>query len=132
MKPLNAFARQPRPWILAEMAATLIVIGLLDFITSYQVRLLPFYGVPIFVVAWFFGRKPGLATAIISAVIWWCVNWFNGDPDLHSWVRTWEIARHAGFFLVVAWTGAALRAKNDIAAGGSCYWNIRGVWKMRS
>lgn len=110
------FAQQPRPWIIAEMAAAVAIIGVLDFVTGYQFRLLPFYAGPIFVIAWFFGRKFGIATALVSGWIWWCANWYNGDPDLHSWVQAWEIFRHVGFFLVVAWTGAALRTKSDIAA----------------
>jgi signal transduction histidine kinase len=110
------FAQQPRGWIVAEMAVALAVIGLLDFVTGYKFRLLPFYAGPIFVVAWFFGKRFGIATALVSGWIWWCANWYNGDPDLHSWVQAWEIFRHVGFFLVVAWTGAAMRAKSDIAA----------------
>ena len=117
MKIVDGFSRQPRSWILAEMMAVLLIIGVLDFITSYEFRLLPFYAGPIFAVAWFVGKKPGLIAAAVASVIWWSANWFNGDPDLHGWVQTWEIARHVGFFFVVAWTGAALRGKSDIAAG---------------
>jgi signal transduction histidine kinase len=110
------FGEQPRSWIIAEMAVAVVVIGSLDFITSYKFRLLPFYAGPIFVMAWFFGKGPGIATALVSGWIWWCANWYNGDPDLHSWVQAWEIFRHVGSFLVVAWVGAALRMKSDSAA----------------
>jgi signal transduction histidine kinase len=115
MKLTKAFTQQSRTWILTEVAATLLVIGFLDYVTSYELRLLPLYAGPIFVAAWFFGRGIGIGTALVSAVIWWCANWFNGDPDLHSWVRTWEIARHVSFFIVVGLVGAALRAKSDSA-----------------
>ena len=117
MKIVVRFSRQPRGWILAEMLGALILIGVLDFTTSYELRLLPLYAGPIFVVAWFFGMRLGLVMAAISSVIWWSANWFNGDPELHSWFRWWEITRHVGFFLVVGWTGAALRSKSEIAAG---------------
>lgn len=116
MNLAKAFAQQSRSWILAEIAAALVVIGALDFLTSYQLRLLPLYAGPIFVAGWFLGKTPGLATALVSSVIWWTANWFNGDPDLHSWFQAWEVARHIGFFLVVGWTGAALRNKSDTAA----------------
>jgi signal transduction histidine kinase len=112
----TAFARQPRAWIFAEMMVSMLVIGVLDFISSYQFRLLPLYVGPIFVVAWFFGKNSGIVTALFSSVIWWGANWFNGDPDLHNWVQAWEISRHVGFFLVVALIGSALRGKSDIAA----------------
>ncbi len=117
MKIIDGFSRQPRGWILGEVGAALIVIGVLDFITSYQLRLLPLYAGPIFVAGWFFGKRLGIAVAVVSAMIWWCANWFNGDPDLHSWVQGWEITRHVSFFVLVGWTGAALRAKSDFATG---------------
>jgi signal transduction histidine kinase len=116
MRLSTTFARQPRSWILIEMMAVLFVIGALDFLTGYEIRLLPFYGGPIFVVAWFCGKRSGILAAAVSGMIWWSANWFTGDPDLHSWIRLWETARHVGFFLIVSWTGSALRAKSDIAA----------------
>jgi len=112
----KSFAQQPRGWIVAEMVGLLLVIGLLDFVISYKIRLLPFYAGPIFVVAWFQGKRSGILIALISGVIWWCANRIGGDPDLRGWIGLWEMARHFGFFLVVAWLGFALRAKNDIAS----------------
>src|SRR6476469_10239536 len=108
MKRFKRFAQQPRGWILAEMVGALAIIGVLDFITSYQFRLLALYAVPIFVVGWFFGLRLGIWTALVSGVIWWSANWSNGDPDLHSWFQAWEIPRHVGFFLIVAWAAGAL------------------------
>ena len=110
------FARQPRPWLIAEAVASLLLIAALDSITSYRIRLLPFYAVPVFVLAWFCGKKWGITTGLFSALLWWCANRFTGDPDLHSWIGVWEASRHVGFFLIVALVGSALRSKNDIAA----------------
>ena len=116
MKLSKAFAKQPPRWIAIEMAALLLAIGELDLVTSYRFRLLPFYAGPIFVVAWFCKKKIGFATALASGVIWWCANWFGGDPDLRTWIAVWETGRHFGFFLIVAWAASALRTKSDIAA----------------
>ncbi len=112
----KTFARQPRDWIVAEMMASLIVIAMLDFISGYQLRLLPFYAVPIFALAWFCEKKWGITAALFSGLFWWCANWFIGDPDLHGSLAAWEVSRHVGFFLVVALVGSALRTKSDIAA----------------
>ena len=115
MNITKGFARQPRGWMLAEMAGALAIIGVLDFLTSYQFRLLPLYAGPIFVMGWFFGRRLGIVAALVSGAIWWSANWSNGDPDLHSWFQSWEIVRNVGFFVIVAWAAGALRAKSDIA-----------------
>ena len=109
------FARQPRAWIIIEIGAALLVIAVLDSITSYQIRLLPFYAVPVFVLAWFCGKKWGIAAGLFSALLWWGANWFTGDPDLRSWIGVWEMSRHVGFFLIVALVGSALRTRSDIA-----------------
>lgn len=111
------FVQQSRGWIFWEMIATVLFIGALDFATGYQIRVLPFYSVPIFVAAWFCEKRRGFLVAAVSAIVWWYANWLTGDPELHfnSWIRVWEAFRHAAFFLVVAWTGSALRAKSDIA-----------------
>jgi signal transduction histidine kinase len=112
----KSFARQPRAWMVTEIVAALLVIAVLDSITSYQIRLLPLYAVPVFVLAWFCGKTWGIAAGLLSALLWWCANRFTGDPELHSWIGVWEVSRHVGFFLLVALVGSALRAKSDIAA----------------
>jgi signal transduction histidine kinase len=115
MSLTKAFSRQPRSWILAEMLASLVLIGLFDFLTSHNFKLLPFYAGPIFVVAWCCGRTWGIIVALLSGLFWWCANWLGGDPGLRTWIWAWETSRHLGFFLVVAWATSVLRAKNDVA-----------------
>jgi signal transduction histidine kinase len=112
----QSFAQQPRGWIFAEMAAILAVIGVLDFVITNELHLFIFYTGPIFVVAWFCGRKLGILTGAFSGVVWWYANWLSGDPVLHGWFQAWDMFRHIGFFLIVAWVGSALRVKSDIAA----------------
>ena len=116
MSSPEKFARQPRALIVAEMAATLFVIAAFDFVTDYKIRLGSLYAVPVFVLAWFCGKKWGIAAAVSANLIWWYVNWTTGDPILHSSIGVWETSRHVGFFLIVALVGSALRTKSDIAA----------------
>ena len=110
------FAQQPKAWIVGEMVALLLIIAALDAVTSYQVRLLPFYAVPIFVLAWFCGARFGILVALFSGAVWACANWLAGDPELHGLIGTWEMSRHLGSFLIVALVSSALRTKSDIAA----------------
>lgn len=112
----RSFAGQPRVWVIVEMVACLLVIAILDSITPYRIRLLPFYALPVFVLAWFCGKAWGIAGGGFSALLWWCANRFTGDPDLRGWIGVWEVSRHGSFLLIVALVGSALRAKNNIAA----------------
>jgi len=112
------FVQQSRGWIFGEMVATVLSIGALDFATGYQIRVLPFYSVPIFVSAWFCEKSHAFLVAALAGSVWFYANWLTGDPELHlhNWIRVWEAFRHVAFFMVVAWTGSALRAKSDIAS----------------
>ena len=115
MRLAKKFAQQPCGWIVVEMVGLLLVIGVLDVITGYKFRLLPFYAGPIFVLAWFCGKKWAIAGALFSGVLWWCANSLNGEPDFHGWIKAWEVSRHLGSFLIVALVGSALRTKSDAA-----------------
>jgi signal transduction histidine kinase len=112
----KSFGRQPRALIVAEMAAALLIIAAFDLVTGYKIRLPSVYAGSIFVLAWFCGKRWGIAAAFSASLIWWYVNWLNGDPILHGSSGAWETSWHFGFYLVMALVGAVLRTKNDIAA----------------
>ena len=113
----KAFASQSRFWIFVEAIIVLLLIGLLDLVSGYQVRLLPFYAGPIFAAAWFCGKKHGIAAGLLGGVISLAADWVEGDPDLQGWSEGWEIVRHLSSCLAIALVGSALRSKRDIAAG---------------
>jgi signal transduction histidine kinase len=116
MRFTEAFARQSRFWIFLEMLGALFVIGFLDVISGYQIRLLPFYAAPIFVVSWLCGKRAGLVAGLIAGVISLTADWIDKDPDLQGWAQSWEICRHLISCLAIAFVGSALRSKRDIAS----------------
>jgi signal transduction histidine kinase len=117
MKLLRAFAGQPRLLILAEMVATILVIGVIDAATGFQIRLLPFYAGPVFAAAWFCGRKQGILAGALAGLTSLTADWISRDPDLHGYFAIWEITRHIISCVSVAVIGLLLRAKSDITSG---------------
>src|SRR4051794_36632131 len=111
---MNAFGRQSREYIFAEMVAALLAIGMLDQLCGFQIRLLPFYAAPIFVAAWFCGRNYGIAAGLLAGCISLVADWIDKDPDLQGWTQSWEVIRRLGSCLAVAFVGMALRGKRDI------------------
>jgi len=65
------------------MAAALLVMAAFDLVTGCKIRLLSAYAGPIFVLAWFCGKKWGIAAAASASLIWWYDNWSSGDPIFH-------------------------------------------------
>lgn len=109
------FGRQSSRAILAEMVVVLAIIGTFDYLTGYEVRLLPLYSVPIFVAAWFLSRRTAVWFALLAGIVSLAADWLTNDPDLLGWTRIWEITRHMSTGLVVAVVASMLRHKHDSA-----------------
>jgi signal transduction histidine kinase len=107
---------QRRELIFCEMELLLVIIGIADYLTGFQVRLLPLYSVPVFAVAWFCGRRLGIVAGLTAGVISLAADWLQADPDLMGVIMYWEVPRHLMSCLVVALVSSALRNRNDIAA----------------
>jgi signal transduction histidine kinase len=115
MNSANVFQRQSRTIIVSEMILLVLVVGALDFLTGYQMSFFMFYGLPIFVTAWFCDKKTALLVALLSGITWWWADFASAHPYLHNWHEAWEVVMRLGFFIFVAIGSSALRARRDIA-----------------
>jgi len=97
----------PLPVVLLAVAL-LILIGFLDFVTSVEVIFGFFYLVPICLIAWKFGVRPGLAMAFAAALTWSLLDALE-HPELSFGTILWNIAMQCGVFSVVAATMASLQ-----------------------
>ncbi len=111
----NAFQRQSQTIIVFEMILLVLIVGVIDFVTGYQVNFFMFYGPPIFLTAWFCDKKTALLVALLSGITWWWADFASGHPYLHNWHEAWEVVMRLGFFIFVAIGSSALRARRDIA-----------------
>ena len=111
----NAIQRQPQSVIVFEMILLVLLVGVVDFATGYQVSFFMFYGPPIFLTAWFCDKKTALLVALLSGITWWWADFASGHPYLHNWHEAWEVVMRLGFFIFVAIGSSALRARRDIA-----------------
>ena len=67
MSLANAFQRQSYNVIVFEMIVLVLFVGVIDFVTGYQVSFFMFYGPPIFFTAWFCDKKTALLVAFFPA-----------------------------------------------------------------
>src|ERR1700759_249828 len=106
MSLTNAFSRQSRGLIFAEVMAALLVIGVADELSGFQIRLLPFYAAPIFIAAWYCGKNYGIMAGLLAGCISLTADYLDHDPDLQGWSQSWEILRHFGSCLAIALVGS--------------------------
>ncbi len=95
--------------LLAGIACTGLV-GILDLFTEYELAFSLFYVLPLAFVTWFSGRARGVVIAFVSAGAWLTADIAAGNPYSSSLVPVWNTCIRLGFFLVITFLVAALKA----------------------
>jgi diguanylate cyclase (GGDEF)-like protein len=111
MDPWLVRERKP-PWpvLIVIALAAVGAIGLLDYITGWEVYFSTFYLAPVCFAAWFMGRGVGTLVAVLSAAAgWWAVYLQTGHTFSHPAIPYWNVASRLCLLLLAAFAVAALR-----------------------
>jgi signal transduction histidine kinase len=107
-----AFEAQPK-WVIAVAMASLVAgIGMADYLTSWEVSLFIFYGIPIFLGAWQAGRRVGFALAVLAGLVQ-CLANLPTHPYLTQGGYVWAAINRLFYFGFVAVGGAAMRRQRE-------------------
>lgn len=114
VKILDAIARQPRSLIWIGALLTLLVVGVIDYVTPWRFSLFMFYAFIIFGVAWARGLRDALPFAVCCLTVSWFAN-VSTYPfaDFRGYV--WSAANRAVAFFFVAACGNAVRSYREEA-----------------
>jgi hypothetical protein len=94
----------------AVIGSILIVgLGILDFLTGYEISFSLFYLLPISLVTWFVGKRFGIMASIISATVWLLADVLSGNQYSNTFIYFWNTAIRFGFFVIVTFLLAELR-----------------------
>lgn len=106
----DSIERLPR-WLLTFVGFSSIpVLGMLDYLTGYEISFAFFYLVPVGCLAWFVGREAGIAASVASAVVWQSSNILAGESLSSSLIFFWNASTRFGFFVVVTVLLSRLRS----------------------
>lgn len=111
MKPrwLNTPNAVSAPLVVAASTAGIGLIGVVDYYSGVEYRLLPLYYLPLALVAWHLGRAWGLAAAVLCALAWMGSNYWAGLRYSGEWVWIVNFTMQTVSFAVVAVLIAAVR-----------------------
>src|SRR5262245_46218272 len=91
---------------------TVLLVGLIDFVTGAEVSVSVFYLIPIAFTTWFAGRVPGLISAGLSAGIWLAAELANAPGYSHHAIPLWNSLGRLGMFVLVAVQLSSIRKLN--------------------
>jgi len=86
-----------------------VLLGIIDFASGYEISFSIFYLGPISLVAWLAGQRHGYAVAVISAVVWLVADFATGHVFTHSLIPFWNALVRCGFFLIIVAALSQLR-----------------------
>jgi signal transduction histidine kinase len=105
-------SKDPPPrWAEVAAASLLAFITWTDYATGYELELFVFYFLPVAIVAWYAGRRPGLAFAVASAICWYLSDRLSGHPYSKAYLIYWETLMRLVSFATTSLTLSAIRAR---------------------
>lgn len=91
-----------KPFWFDTCSLMVVVIGIVDCYTGYEVGFSLFYVGPISLVAWRGGRWYASLISFESAIIWSVADFWSGHPYSHPLYLVWNSLVRLGFFMIIA------------------------------
>lgn len=79
-----------------------LILGILDYFTGFELSISFFYLIPITMAAWGFGKNMGLLFSVFCAIVWLSSNMLSGLVFSNIFIGAWNTLLRFGFFGVVA------------------------------
>jgi hypothetical protein len=86
-----------------------LVIGIVDYLTGYRVRVDIFYLLPIAFIAWFFGKKAGMVMSLFAVLTSIAADALSGKVYHNYFIASGNTATHFVFFVLVTLLVSRLR-----------------------
>lgn len=98
------------PWLWAVAAVVGVFgIGVVDWLTGYELSFFVFYFAPVALGAWFLGRGAAVALAVLSAFVWFEANRLAGQAFSSAFVTVWDTMVRLVAYLLIGWSAATIR-----------------------
>jgi diguanylate cyclase (GGDEF)-like protein len=87
-----------------------LIIGIFDFMAGPQIGFSFFYLLPIYLVAWFGGRRSGVVISFVSAIVWFVTTeLISAKLSPFLFISLWNAFVRLAFFLVIVFLETALK-----------------------
>src|SRR4051794_19902236 len=101
MSLMDKFERRSRPFLTGACLAFLGLVGLVDFLSGFEMFFSVFYLLSVGVGTWFIGRRFGLILSILSATAWIVGDLRAGAHYSSSFIPAWNTAILLAFYFIV-------------------------------
>jgi signal transduction histidine kinase len=109
---------RPVPIQIAITFAIILVVGLLDYFSGYEISFSIFYLLPISFALWNLSTRFAVGVAVLSIASWLVGDWAAGVRYPNQFVPAWNACITFGFYLVVIWLLSRLKSFQQTLESG--------------
>lgn len=115
MNFLSTLEKQSKPsYVLVLVGFALIgLIGIVDFLTGYEIAFSVFYMLPISLVTWLTSRRFGFMASLASALVWLGADVATGHLYSYPLIPIWNTLIRLAFFVIITLLLSALRRATE-------------------
>jgi len=103
------FERRTKPFWVIVGVVLVILLGIIDYFSGYELDISLFYLIPIFIVVWYTDGRMGLVFSFASTGVAFLANYFAGQTYSNPTILVSNTLLHLGFYLLVAGLVASLK-----------------------
>ena len=98
---LTYFEKFRKVWLVTIAVGVVFVLGVIDYITGFELSFSFFYLIPVTMIAWAVGRNTGLTFSVLSSSTWLISNILSGQIITSFFIGVWNTLIRFGFYAVV-------------------------------
>jgi hypothetical protein len=106
------FKLTPLTWVLLDVIIV-FALGVVDWLTGYELNFFVFYFLPVSIGAWFFGFVGAVSFAILSAGIWFGADVLTGHTYTSNVYAVWNTLVRLVSFLAIGWSVSRIKLLLD-------------------
>ena len=110
MNFLASFEKLNKFFVIAIGFVLLGIVGIIDYLTGYEIAFSLFYLIPISLVTWLTNRRLGMMMSIVSAIVWFISDVAAGASYSHPLIYAWNTVIILGFFVIVTYLLSLIRS----------------------
>jgi signal transduction histidine kinase len=107
---LETLERLSRPWLIVAGLALLVLIGIIDYLSGYEMLFSVFYLLEVGLAAWFLGKGFGALMSVLSVIVWIGGDMAAGAHYSTPLIPIWNALILMVFYFIVVWLLASLRS----------------------
>jgi hypothetical protein len=107
-------SRRLPKWLRIIIAVvSVLILGVVDWLTGYELNFFVFYFLPVSLSAWFLGFGVSIALAVLSGIVWFIADALTGHVYSSHVYAIWNAVIRLASFVAIGWSISRMRHALD-------------------